>query len=166
MTENKNETAGNEQKAMPPLVITSQFIKDLSFEAPELPGALVGLKEAPSLDIGVDIKANQIKGNAFEVVLKIKAEAKSSEPKTLFVCELAYGAVAHINVPQEHVEGILMVEVPRLIFPFARQIIAELSQNTGLPPVVLTPIDFLTLYRAKMEHAAAATEEKSNSTLN
>ncbi len=159
MTEEKTtpETEGQEKKQiLPPLSINAQFIKDLSFEAPELPMALAGLKEAPSLDVNIDINANHIKENSFEVVLKIKAQAKSSENKTLFVCELAYAALAQINVPKEHAEAMLLVEVPRLLFPFARQIIADLSKETGLPPVMLAPIDFFALYRARLAHQAQA----------
>ncbi len=160
-----NKTVNQEQtQILPPLAILSQFIKDLSFEAPELPRALLGLKEAPSLDINVDIKANHLQENHFEVILKIKVEAKSSEPKTLFVCELAYGALVQVAVPKEHLEAMLLIEVPRLLFPFARQIIADLSKESGLPPVILSPIDFLALYRARV--AQQAEKEKENAPLN
>ncbi len=153
---NKEEKATEQKKALPPLIIAAQYIKDLSFEAPGVPMALVGMKEAPTLDLNFNINANHIKDNQFEVILTIKVQANNHENKALFVCELAYGALANVNVPKEHIEPLLMIEVPRLVFPFARQIIADLSKESGLPPVVLAPIDFFAIYQNGIAGKAAA----------
>lgn len=168
-TEKNKKPEGNPAaeatQALPPLVIAAQFIKDLSFEAPDLPQVLMELKEPPLLTVNVDIKAEHLKENHFEVMLKLKVHTKNQEEKTLFVCELNYSSLVQLNVPEkEHVEPMLLVEVPRLLFPFARQIIADLTKESGLMPIILAPIDFFALFRARMEQQAQ--QEASNVKLN
>jgi preprotein translocase subunit SecB len=137
------------------LIINAQYIKDLSFENPRAPQTLRPQAAQPSVDINVDVKAQGLGPDAFEVILTINAGAKvQGEP--LFLIELAYAAVVTVrNVPQELLSPFVLVETPRLIFPFARAIIAEVSRDGGFPPLLINPIDFADLLRRK----AAAAEE-------
>ena len=164
-SDNNNNEKTEQQQQLPPLVITSQYVKDLSFEAPGLPGILFEVKDMPNLELNIDIKADSLKDNNFEVTLKIKVQAKTKDnEKVLFICELAYAALAIVNVPKEHLELVLSVEVPRMLFPFARQIIADITKESGFSPVVLAPIDFFAIFKQRAE--AIANEEAKKAKIN
>ena len=94
--------------------------------------------------------------NQYEVVLAIRAEAKEAVDggETVFVAELAYGGLFNLNVPDESVEPVLLVECPRILFPFARNIMADVTRDGGFPPVMLQPIDFLALWQSRRQQAA------------
>ena len=141
--------------AQPPISIHAQYVKDLSFEAPHAPEIFQELGDKPPSDIpiSVDMRARQMNDQAYEVQLQVTAEAKNSE-KTAFMCELLYGAVVTLNVPEEHVQPALLVEVPRLLFPYARKILADCTQDGGFPPLLLQPVDFMNIYNKKMAQAA------------
>ncbi|HTV89439.1 MAG TPA: protein-export chaperone SecB [Stellaceae bacterium] len=136
------------------LVVNIQYIKDLSFENPRAPHSLRQQTGQPSVDINVDVKAQGLGPDTFEVILTINASAKvQNEP--LFLVELAYGAVVTVrNVPQELLSPIVLVETPRMMFPFARNIIAETTRDGGFPPLMINPIDFADLLRRKSAGAA------------
>jgi preprotein translocase subunit SecB len=153
---------GNGQPTEPPVVegttpqqllINAQYIKDLSFENPRAPQSLMQQTAPPSVDINVDVKAQSVGPENYEVVLTINASAKTQN-ETLFVVELAYAAVVTVrNVPQQMLGAVVLVEVPRLIFPFARNVISETTRDGGFPPLMINPIDFADLAR---RNAAAA----------
>src|SRR5260370_22791126 len=129
------------------LIINAQYIKDLSFENPRAPDSLRQQTTAPAVEINVDVKAQGLAPENYEVVLTIKASAKAAE-EVLFVIELVYAAVVTVrNVAQELVSPIMMAETPRLMFPFARNIIAETTRDGGFPPLMINPIDFGDLLR-------------------
>jgi preprotein translocase subunit SecB len=129
------------------LVVNAQYIKDLSFENPRAPQSLTQPSSAPAVEINVDVKAQSISAESYEVVLSINAGAKI-DGETLFLVELSYGAVvtAH-NLTREMLPAALLVEVPRLMFPFARNIIADATRDGGFPPLMINPIDFTELLR-------------------
>lgn len=129
------------------LIINAQYIKDLSFENPRAPHSLRQQTTQPAVEINVDVKAQSLGPENYEVVLTIKSSAKIQE-EALFIVELTYGAVitAH-NVPQELLSAVVLVETPRLMFPFARNIIAETTRDGGFPPLMINPIDFGELLR-------------------
>jgi preprotein translocase subunit SecB len=138
------------------LIVNAQYIKDLSFENPRAPQSLSQQAGPPSVDINVDVKAQRLGPDAFEVVLTINASAKAQD-ETLFLLELAYAAIVTIrNVPQEMVTGLVLVETPRLMFPFARNIIAEATRDGGFPPLMINPIDFAELLRRNSTAQAPA----------
>ena len=145
-------TQNNNEQQMPPLQINAQYIKDLSFEAPDMPSALLELKVPPEININIDLRANKTKNeNTYMVDLSLRLNAKIKETdKTLFLCELVYGALATLNTPQDQHEPILMVQIPHLIFPYARAIIGNLIREAGLPALQINPIDFAGLYQAKL----------------
>ena len=157
MTENATQNVPNIQ-------INAQYIKDLSFEAPAMPQILTEVTAAPAISVNVDIQVNKTnQENVFTVELNAKAAAQTSDTKkALFICELTYGAMVTLNVPKEHIEPVLLVEVPHLLFPYARAIIANTTREAGLPPLQINPIDFAGLYQAKIQQlqAQAAKEEK------
>lgn len=151
-----NSTPGTAQPAGQQLVIAAQYIKDLSFENPRAPQSLTQQTQAPAVEINVDVKATALGGDNYEVVLTITANAKV-EAGPLFVCELSYGAVATVhNIPQPALAPVILVEVPRLMFPFARNIIAEATRDGGFPPLMINPIDFMELLRREQTSVAPA----------
>ncbi len=150
--------AQNEQQNTPNIQIMSQYVKDLSFEAPGLPNILSEITTATAISVNVDVQVN--KGgadNTYTVDLNIKAAAQTADTKKpVFICELTYGAAVALNIPQEHVEPVLLIEIPHLIFPYARAIIANTTREAGLPPLQINPIDFGALY----QNRAAAQQAK------
>ncbi len=164
MAENETPAAGaarpdgaDPQAQAPRLSIVAQYVKDLSFENPRAPAGIQG-NERPEIQIKVDSRGRQLEAERFEVELVINVEAKSGgEP--LFVCELTYGGVFMIaNVPQDAVQPVLMIECPRLLFPFARRVIADATRDGGFPPLMIDPIDFVALYRRRVAEAQAQAQ--------
>jgi preprotein translocase subunit SecB len=133
-----------------PLQLNIQYTKDLSFEVPGAPEVFVQLREQPRVDLTLDVQARPVPGgpNIFEVSLQIRADAKVGETPC-FIAELAYCGVFTLNVPQDQVEPVLLVECPRLLFPFARNILADITRDGGFPPVMLAPIDFVALWQSR-----------------
>jgi len=148
-------TSGNGHEATPGatadtaqrLIVNAQYIKDLSFENPRAPQSLTQQASAPSVDINVDVNAQPLNTDTFEVVLTVKASAMLNG-EALFILELVYGAVVTVrNIPREMLPPVLLVETPRLMFPFARNIVADATRDGGFPPLMINPIDFTDLLR-------------------
>src|ERR1041384_1164901 len=152
-----NGQSGDSGAAAQQLVINAQYIKDLSFESPRSPQILLQQPTTPPTgDINIDVSVNAIGPENYEVVLTTKATTKT-ENEPLFIIELAYAAVVTIrNVPQEMLGAVLMVEIPRLIFPFARNVIAQITRDGGFAPLMLNPIDFAELARRNAASQATA----------
>ena len=126
--------------------IIGQYVKDLSFENP---GAPLTLTARPQIDLGVDLQARQLDPERYEVELKLRVSAKVEE-KTAFMLELVYaGLFLIVSAPQELLQPILLIEGPHILFPFARRIVADVIRDGGMPPLMIEPIDFAALYRAK-----------------
>jgi len=149
------EAKGNGQSAMPPaatgephqLFVNAQYIKDLSFENPRAPQSLIQPNTQPSVDINVDVKAQNLGPDVFEVILTINATARAQDDP-VFLVELAYGTVVTVkNAPPELLGPLVLVETPRIVFPFARAIIANATRDGGFPPLMINPIDFAELLR-------------------
>ncbi|MDE2631169.1 MAG: protein-export chaperone SecB [Alphaproteobacteria bacterium] len=137
------------------LIVNAQYIKDLSFENPRAPASLMQ-PQAPELQVNVDVGAGTVGNDRYEVVLTIHARA-TAKGETLFVVELAYGATVTLtNMRQEDVPQALLVETPRLLFPFARGIVADVTRDGGFPPVFMQPIDFNELLRRQTAAQAQA----------
>jgi preprotein translocase subunit SecB len=156
----------NGQAAAPGMNILGQYIKDLSFENPNAPMSLQQ-GEQPKLDINVNVNAAPLGEDQFEVVLTLSTKAERAD-MVMFAVELVYAGVFRITgVPQEHMHPFVMIECPRMLFPFARSILADATRNGGFPPLLLDPIDFAQLYRQNMAQQAAAeqaagSQEKPN----
>jgi len=151
MPGNGNGRAADDQAATAPaaqIQVLAQYVKDLSFENPAAPMSLQGQK--PALEVGVDVQARGLGVDQYEVSIRIRADAKSAN-QTIFVCELTYAGVFMLkNIGQENIQPVLLIECPRQLFPFARRVVADTTRDGGFPPLLLDPIDFLTLYRAQM----------------
>ncbi|MDQ2634236.1 MAG: protein-export chaperone SecB [Pseudomonadota bacterium] len=151
-------TVTNGDGAKAALNVLAQYVKDLSFESPGAPNSLRGRDKAPNIAINVNVNANPMSDKEFDVLLTLTAKA-SFEKDVLFNVELVYGGVFRIEgFPQEHMLPLLFIECPRLLFPFARQIVAEATRNGGFPPLMLDPIDFAQMFQQKLAEDQAKTK--------
>ena len=157
-----NDANQNGAGQAPSLNILAQYTKDLSFENPGAPQSLQARDKAPEININVNVNANPLGGDDFDVLLTLSAEAKVGD-KALFHAELAYGGVFRITgFPQEHMLPILFIECPRLLFPFARQIVADATRNGGFPPLMIDPIDFAQMFQQRMAEEQARAKVSAN----
>ena len=144
------DAATENNAASPSLNILAQYVKDFSFENPGAPRSLQARDKAPAINISVNVNANPLSETDFDVILSLNAEAKDGD-KMLFNAELAYGGVFRVTgFPQEHMLPVLFIECPRLLFPFARQIIADATRNGGFPPLLIDPIDFAQMFAQRV----------------
>ena len=141
---------GPAEDQQPQLSVVAQYIKDFSFENPNAPRSLTGSKEPPQISIQINVNATPLSDTDIEVVLNLQGKAEHAG-SLMFNFELKFGGVFRIrNVPQESLNAIVLIECPRLLFPFAREIVATAVRNGGFPPLLLDPVDFVGLYRQKM----------------
>ncbi len=140
-----------DDQKLPHISVNAQYIKDLSFENPGAPSSLVGLDKQPQIDLALDLNIQKLpEEEYFEVEIIINAKA-ISDKKTLFIVDLTYAGVFHlINIPQEQIQMILAIHCPSVIFPFARKIISDTTQDGGFQPLMIDPIDFGVLYSKKI----------------
>lgn len=151
----------SENTEVQPLVVNGQYVKDLSFEVPGAPGIYMEMQgQSPNIPIHVDINAAKLADNTYEVALHLKVEARLDDNRPVFIVELAYGGIFTLNVAAEHLQPMLLIECPRLLFPFARNIIADTTRDGGFPPLMIQPIDFVQLFRSRMEAAQAEAAEQ------
>jgi len=148
-----NETPlGNEQDGMPQISALAQYIKDLSAENPSAP-QVFQWQSTPQLDVQFNLNVNRVSDEVHEVILRIELKA-ASDQGSHFLVDLSYAGVFGLrNVPEDAYAPFLLVEGPRLLFPFARQIVADAVQNLGFPPVLLDPIDFAGAYMQQLEES-------------
>ncbi len=143
----------------PHVIITHQYVKDLSFENPNAPESLLSAQELPRIEVNVDVQARTAQDSRFEVSLRVTANAKQDDA-TIFVVEVIYAGLFVLqNVPQDQIHAMCLIECPRLLFPYARRIVSDLTRDGGFPPLLLDPIDFAELFRhhiAQQEQAQAA----------
>jgi preprotein translocase subunit SecB len=151
-TNRVNSGSNPQDSAQQPQVnVLGQYIKDLSFEAPDTTRFFRGPVNNPKLQLNFNVQVHNLQENAFEVVLSLEGEARSDEG-VLYNIELVYaGAFVLRNLPQEAIHPVLFVECPALLFPFARRIAADLTREGGFPPLLLDPVDFGALYRHRID---------------
>lgn len=143
------------QPPAPSFTVKGQYVKDLSFENPKAPQSLVPTEKAPSIDVNVDLKAQKLQDDVYEMTLHIAARALS-DGAPLFLVDLEYAGIFHlVNIPQEQTERILLIDCPFVLFPFARRVISDVTRDGGFPPLMLDPIDFHSLYVQNKERSAA-----------
>ncbi|WP_409361397.1 protein-export chaperone SecB [Bartonella heixiaziensis] len=149
----------NNNGGEPVFAVLTQYLKDFSFENPNAPRSLHPREKAPKIDININVNANPIGDDNYDVILSLSVKA-NDDTEVLFHVELIYGGVFHLeNIPQEHVMPLVFIECPRLLFPFARQIISDATQNGGFPPLWIDPIDFAALFQKRV-----AEEQKNSKT--
>jgi preprotein translocase subunit SecB len=144
-------TPGSTPQGQPlPLSLHGQYIKDLSFENPRAPQSLIEQKQ-PQLTLNVNVTTRQFEAKTFEVQLTLEASALTPDKEPLFVMELIYAATVTLgDVPQDAYGPLLLIETPRLLFPFARAIVANVTREAGFPPLNIAPVDFVALYRQQL----------------
>ena len=149
-TANPNGNGAMDAGDQPQVTIVTQYLKDLSVENPSAPHVFQWQLQ-PALDVQFNLNSTVVGDDMHELALKIEVSARSDNG-VHFVVDLTYaGLFAIRNVPEEALAPFLLTEAPRLIFPFARQIIAEAIQNCGFPPFLLDPIDFHSVYLAQLQ---------------
>jgi preprotein translocase subunit SecB len=139
------------QQSGPSIEVLAQYIKDLSFENPRAPASMTEQRSGqPPINFNISVNANPAGENQVEVELRLEARA-GDEKSVIFALELVYCGIFRIrNIPQEHFQPFVMIECPRLLFPFARQIVADTIGAGGFPPVMLGLIDFASLYQQRI----------------
>ena len=150
------------QMSMPQIGVLAQYVKDFSFENPHAPRSLTPTQQQPEINIQINVDAAPMAGTDVEVVLRIDGKAES-QGLLLFGFELVFAGVFRIqNVPADAMQPMVLIECPRLLFPFAREIIATATRNGGFPPLLLEPIDFVTLFRQRMAAQQSAPPQPLN----
>jgi preprotein translocase subunit SecB len=148
-TTNGPNQPGAPTQATPQLMVLAQYTKDLSFENPNAPNSLAQASQ-PQIGVTVNVSANPLNATDFEVELRLEGKAENSG-SVMFSFELVFAGMFRVqNVPQENIHPLLLIECPRLLFPFAREIVASAVRNGGFPPLLLDPIDFVALYQQRM----------------
>ena len=158
--EDKKTEETNNNQQLPALMIHSQYIKDMSLEIPLAPEIFQEMNKNPDIHVDISMNNKSLENNVYNVTLTAKIDADLGEKK-LFIVELSYAAVVSINVPAEHLEPILYIELPRLLFPYVRSIISNSLSAAGLPPIMLNPIDFVSLYNAKKAQKAEQAKKSA-----
>jgi preprotein translocase subunit SecB len=149
-----SNTQNTQQQAQPMLNVLAQYVKDFSFENPHAPNSLRPREQSPEISINVNIKTNVMADNSYEVELQIEAAAKAGE-EIVFNAELTYAGIFRLQgIPSEALQPALLIECPRILFPFSRQIIADATRNGGFPPLMIDPIDFSRLYQSRLARQA------------
>lgn len=160
MAETPDTAAQPQQPSGPSMRVLNQYIKDLSFENP---GARVN--EQPNVDLGIDVQAvpQNAEEGVYEVILKMNARAGTKET-ALFLVELQYGGMFQVQAASAaDMEAILLIECPRFLFPFARRIVADVTQEGGFPALRIDPVDFTNLYRQQRQRAQQAAGNQAPS---
>ena len=151
--DNENGGGAATGGGVPTFGVVSQYVKDLSFENPNAPHSLGQSLPGGGVKIEINVAGRPLSGNTYEVELTIEARA-GDDDTVVFNLELVYGGVFRVeNVPQESIHPLVMIEGPRLLFPFARQVLGDATRNGGFPPLLLDPIDFAALYRQRAAQA-------------
>lgn len=141
---------GPNPEKLPQLNVLTQYTKDFSFENPNAPRSLTPPQQPPAINIQINVNVKGLAESEYEVELKIEGKADSGGT-VLFGFDLTYAGVFRIqNLAQENIHPLVMIECPRLLFPFAREIVATAVRDGGFPPLLIDPIDFVALYRQKL----------------
>lgn len=153
--------AAAQEQAAPQMSVLAQFVRDLSFESPNAPKSLQGPGENPKMQVGVNVQATAQPQDIYDVSLQLEAKA-SNDAGVIYNIELVYSGLFRIaNVPDNMMQPVLFIDCPALLFPYARRIISELTQDGAFPPLLLDPIDFGSLYSQKMAEAEGQTPTSS-----
>jgi preprotein translocase subunit SecB len=151
-----NTNGGPEQEKAPPSIgILGQYIKDLSFENPNAPRSIMTLSQQPAVNIQFNVNAKPLSATDYEVELAVEGKAQQ-EQMVLFNIELVYAGVFRLaDLPPDVAQQVVLIECPRILFPFARHIIANAIRDGGFPPLMIDPVDFAALYRSRFQQAQA-----------
>ena len=141
------------------IIVHAQYIKDLSFENPNAPDILIDPPSQPDVEIGVNVSARGLNSEQYEVTLMLSAKA-NVEDKALFLTELSYAAIVSApGASRDELNPLIMIEAPRLMFPFARAIISDITRDGGFMPLSIQPLDFVAVYQSNIERQNEAAAE-------
>jgi preprotein translocase subunit SecB len=144
------------QQTQAQLSVLGQYIKDFSFENPNAPRSLTPPQTQPAINIQINVGVQQLGATDYEISLKLEGKAESAGT-VLFAFDLTFAGVFRVqNVPEQTLQPLVMIECPRLLFPFAREIVATAVRNGGFPPLLLDPVDFVALYQQRAAQMQAA----------
>jgi preprotein translocase subunit SecB len=147
-----NATAQNVPPPPAPIRFMGQFVRDLSFEVPHAPGIFTEMrKRQPDIPVSFDCAVQHIQDSVFEVSISVNAQATIGD-KPAFILELVYATIVEVDekvIPADQLHPVLMIEIPRFLFPFVRQTIGDMTISGGFPPLFLQPVDFGELYARK-----------------
>ena len=150
-----NQTPATAATEKPALFLRAQYIKDMSFENPRAPASIFSLREAPQMDVSINLGAQRLDEKVFELAIHISTRAVS-EKTTVFLCDVVYAGVIELqNIADDALEPTLFIQGAQLLYPFARRVIADITRDGGFPPLQLEPMDFQTLYLQRSAEAKA-----------
>jgi len=150
MAEGGNDGKTAAEAGQPNLSVMTQYVKDFSFENPGAPKSLRARSVTPNINVSIGVSSSLAGEGDYEVELRIDARAVDGQA-VLFAIELVYAGVFHFtNIPPDQLRPVALIECPRLLFPFARQIVADASRNGGFPPLFIDPVDFVAMYRQQL----------------
>jgi len=153
MADNDFDPAANGADTAPQIGMIAQYVKDLSFENPNAP-AIYQMQTQPQIDVQINVSATPVADDVHEVAMKLEVRATGDNDSTAFAVELVYAGLFGVrNVPDEQLHPFLYAEAPRLLFPFARRIVAETVRDGNFPPMLLDPIDFGAMYMQQVQQA-------------
>jgi preprotein translocase subunit SecB len=157
---------GNGKAAGAPIPIQAkvlnQYIKDLSFENPNIRKLMTGPGDPPTLKVEVNVNAERIDADVYESAIELKASA-TNNIGTVYVLETVYAGLFKVeNVPEQALEPFLLISGPMTLFPFLRRLVADITREGGYPPLLLDPIDFAGLYFRRQQEIASAQGAKLN----
>lgn len=152
-----------ENNQTPHVSVVSQYVKDFSFENPDAPKSLTKSSDTPQVDLSLDLNVSKIEDLDGTYEVSINIEAKATVPEmTLFVVELVYAGLFTLeNIPEDQVEAVLAIHCPNMIFPFARRMISDITQESGYQPLRIDPIDFARMYHQKLAEQESTQETKN-----
>ncbi|WP_376876125.1 protein-export chaperone SecB [Albirhodobacter sp. R86504] len=159
MTEHTNGAAP--QVPQVKMSILAQFIRDMSFENALAQKGLQNADVSPEIQVQVSLDARKrAADHQYEVSTKFRINSKNkNDDATLYLLELDYAGIFHVeNVPEEHLHAFLLIECPRMIFPYVRRVVSDVTRDGGFPPFMLEPVDFAALYRQQMQRVAAEAQ--------
>ena len=155
MADDNQGAAAPQANTAPMMNLVGQYIRDLSFENPGAPASIMLGSGAPAFNVSISVGVKKQADDLYAVELTLNAKA-NREAVVLFNVELVYGGVFRLrNIAEAQLSQLLMIECPRLIFPFARQVLASVTQQGGFPPLMMEPVDFATIYRQNLAQLAA-----------
>ena len=163
MNDKKSETNGTGKSgdAQPNAQVVGQFIKDLSFENPNIARMSTTSTDKPELNVEVNVTAKRLDNGDYESAIEFSAKAENADG-VLYELEVVYVGIFRLeNIPDEAIEPVLLVNSPMLLFPFVRRVIADVTREGGFPPLFLDPIDFSQLYMARKQAEGAAKDKGS-----
>jgi preprotein translocase subunit SecB len=162
MTDASQGGAAPEAQNLPSMTLLGQYVRDLSFENPGAPGSIMQGGANPAFNVSISVGVKKQSDDVYAVELTLNAKANRAEA-VLFNVELVYGGVFRLkNVPEGQLSALLMIECPRLVFPFARQVLANVTQQGGFPPLMMEPVDFAAIYRQNLAKLAAQQGTTAN----